>query len=238
MLSGHFRAMASRVSTQKSIDKPDIESYALVQNPAFHTGDYASSCDNGAETIGAEGGVMKRAVIILGILLTFLIMPITALAQDYLNFFAFKAGAYFPTGDLDDANFDTGFSGEVSYGRYLHPNFATEFGVGYLQSEDSNQEVWAIPLTVTAKGAYSLEGVEVFGGAGVGLYIAEAQVGNQEDDETVWGGHLVAGTNIDLNPTLFVGVEGKYIFTDEAEFFGGKTDLNGLTLTANFGIRF
>jgi hypothetical protein len=181
--------------------------------------------------------VMKGAVLILGALLV-LLMPLSAPAQDYLNYFALKAGAYFPTGDLEDDKFDTGFNGEVSYGRYLHPNFATEFGVGYLQSEDSDQKVWAVPLTVTAKGLYSMEGLELFGGAGIGLYIAQAEVGSQEDDDTVWGGHVVAGTNIDINPTLFLGVEGKYIFTEEAEFFGGKTDFNGFTLTGNFGIRF
>lgn len=180
---------------------------------------------------------MKRAVLVLGALLV-LLMPLSARAQDYLNFFTFKAGAYFPTGDLDDANFDAGFNGEVSYGRYLHPNFATEFGVGYLQSEDSNEKVWAIPLTVTAKGVYSLEGLELFGGAGIGLYVVQAEIGSQEDDDTIFGGHLVAGTNIDINPTLFVGVEGKYIFTEEAELFGGKTDFNGFTLTGNFGVRF
>lgn len=180
---------------------------------------------------------MKRTVFILGIVLIFL-MPLAALAQDHLNTLNVKAGAYFPTGDLEDADFGTGFSGEVSYGRYLHPNFVTEFGVGYLRSEDTSADVWAVPLTVTLKGVYPVNGVELFAGAGAGFYIVEAEVDSETDDDSVWGGHVVAGANVDINPTLFVGVEGKYIFTDEADFFGEKVNLNGFTLTANFGIRF
>ncbi|MFQ5580259.1 MAG: hypothetical protein ACE5FZ_06575 [Nitrospiria bacterium] len=63
-----------------------------------------------------------------------------------------------------------------------------------------------------------------------------------DDRDTVFGGHLVLGANIDIDEGLFPGVEGKYIFTDDAEFdepvLIGQFDLNGVSVTGNLGFRF
>lgn len=192
---------------------------------------------------------MKGKVIVFAMLLVCL-MPLMAYAQDLRNVILLKSGAYFPTGELEDADFDPGFNGEVAYGRYLHPNFATEFGVGYFQSDSEgggvNADIWVIPLTVTVRGVIPMPGGELYAGAGAGAYVAEIDMRvlgvSGEDDDAVIGGHVVAGATLDINPFMFVGVEGKYLFTEEAEFtvFGVpfETDLDGFTVTAMVGFRF
>lgn len=72
----------------------------------------------------------------MGLLISFTISP-SATAQEDLNYFVIKAGIYSPTGDLDDADFDSGFDGEVVVGHYIQPNFCIEGAVGYFRSDAS-----------------------------------------------------------------------------------------------------
>jgi hypothetical protein len=71
---------------------------------------------------------MKRVVLItlvLSVSLVFL-SSFSAMAQDKKFYMAVKAGIYEPTGDLDDADFDSDFNGEVAFGVYPIPNLALE----------------------------------------------------------------------------------------------------------------
>lgn len=114
--------------------------------------------------------------------------------------------------------------------------------------DDLDLTVSVVPLTVTAKGVIPAKPAEFYIGAGAGIYFVKVDgdlrfLGDTDsDDDAVWGAHLLAGVNFDLNDLMFFGLEGKYIITDEAdatlfsEKFGG--DLNGFMVTGNLGFRF
>jgi opacity protein-like surface antigen len=187
--------------------------------------------------------------------------------QEKPGYITIKAGTYTPTGDLDD--FHTDFYGEFAFGRYLNPNFALEAGIGYSKTEATESgvghpllgswvadgEVTVIPITLTAKGVYPGETFELYGGAGIGVYFGDFEIdytttlaGNPtfDDDDTVFGVHILAGLNFDVSDDIFIGVEGKYIWTEEGDVsdisgglaFEGEADLNGYMVTANIGFRF
>ncbi|MFQ5990754.1 MAG: outer membrane beta-barrel protein, partial [Candidatus Methylomirabilales bacterium] len=185
--------------------------------------------------------IMNRIVLILVTVLIFL-LPLSALGQDKPNFFAVKAGLYVFTGDLEDAGHDEddGFNGEIAYGYYLHPNFALEGGTGYFHERTSEgNDIRGVPLLLTAKGIYPIKNVELFAGGGINVSFAKfrSEVDGvfADDTDTVFGGHFLIGANLDVLSTVFIGFEGKYLFTDEAEFNDVEADLNGFTIMAALG---
>ena len=182
-----------------------------------------------------------------------------------LNYLTLKAGIYEPeTDDLDE--FDTGFNGEISIGHYFNPNFAMEFGVGYFKTDTDGVGVFlitpylfiipydvaidVIPITLTFKGILPFEQGEIFAGLGVGGYYVDGEVDvssiNLEDEDFIFGAHVVLGAQADITKTVFIGVEGKYFWTDDAELkdeyagipFEAEFELDGFTVTANLGFRF
>jgi len=212
---------------------------------------------------------MKRTAFI--VLLTAVVFMVFVPAASYAEhkrwdgYLSFKGGAYFPTGDLEDYDFDSGFNGEILLGMYFNKNLALEFGGGYFQTDASfragafreEDEVWVIPVIANIKGVLPLKNIELFGGGGFGVYFANIDVegydpliGNfsAEDDDAVFGGHILAGFNVDLSDKVFIGIEGKYIFTADNHFFCdqvgcsevncAKINLDGLTLTGGLGFRF
>ena len=203
---------------------------------------------------------MKRtALIVLMMAVIFMLsVPSTSFAehQKWEGYLSFKGGWYWPTGDLQDLDFDGSFSGEVLIGMYINPNLAVEFGGGYFQTDDVNlvsganrekHSVWVIPVIANIKGVLPLKAVELYGGGGVGLYFANYDIegfdpttGNYttKSDDTVFGGHVLAGLNIDLSKRVFIEVEGRYIFTASARLFNEKVNLDGLTVTGGLGFRF
>ena len=64
-----------------------------------------------------------------------------------------------------------------------------------------------------------------------------------DDSDFVVGGNLLAGVNFDIDEMVFLGIEGKYLITDEAVFShsavggGFERNLNGFTLTGVSGFR-
>ena len=215
---------------------------------------------------------MKRSAIIVLLLAVIFVLsvPGTSLAEHkkWDGYLSFKGGAYFPTGDLQDLDFDSGFNGEILLGMYVNKNLALEFGGGYFKSDASfsdatgfweEDDMWVIPVIVNIKGVLPLKGVELFGGGGLGLYFANIDVKGYDpdpligpfdgdDNDAIWGGHLLAGFNIDLSDKVFIVVEGKYIFTANNRFFCeqvtacqvscAKVNLDGLTVTGGLGFRF
>lgn len=193
---------------------------------------------------------------------------ISAMAEKDSNYTIVKAGIYNPTGDLDDNfNFDVGFNGEIALGHYFSQNIAVEIGIGYFRTRATDSriafapgfgtislkaegDIKVYPVTLTSKFLFPIENFELFGLAGVGLYYTkvnadiQTNLGNFSDDDkdTVFGFHIGGGSNLNVTNEIFVGVEGKYLFTKEGEvsLFGEpfKSDLNGFTVTANIGSRF
>lgn len=179
-----------------------------------------------------------------------LLLPFSAIGADTVNYFSVKAGAYSPqSDDLDE--FDTGFNGEIAIGHYFNPNFAFELGVGHFKTEASfpefgeRDEIKAVPVTLTAKAIYPVNGLEMFGEAGVGVYFATGESNftyggaryHFDDDDTAFGFHLGLGANFDITPNIFLGVEGRYLWA-EAEFGGINSDLDGYIITGTLGFRF
>lgn len=208
------------------------------------------------------------ALILIGVALI-LSFPNAAIAQDSSNYVNLKLGGFFPSDDLDDADFDTGFTGEVAYGRYFCPYGAVEVGIGYYTTEMSyrddawpapgyakeENELTVIPFTFTVKGIYTFNRVELYGGLGGGLYFAdidgEVTISgyddvSMKDDDTVAGFHVVLGANYNITDMIFLGVEGRSIWTEDAEFkddFLGlpvsrETNLDGYMITGVVGFRF
>jgi outer membrane protein W len=211
----------------------------------------------------------KNFVLFGVTLILICLFPLSGFGQDNLNYLAVKGGIYSPTGDLDDFNFDSAFNGEVAYGRYFNPNFAMEIGAGYFKSDASisgvdpifggsyaeEDEIKVIPIILSGKGIYPSRNFELYGEIGVGIYLAdfEGVVSHTvlgtirlDDNDTVFGVNLGVGANYNITKKVFIGVEGKYILTTDAEFQGTalgipfkvESDLNGFILTGNLGFRF
>jgi opacity protein-like surface antigen len=176
--------------------------------------------------------VLALAVVLLGI------APLTSSAAMPENAVAIKVGGYFPQAD-DVDDFDTGFNMEISLTRYFHPNFALEFGVGYLMSEsDFNVELTSYPITLNLKAVYPVGGVELYALGGIGAYYVKVENGFDEND-TVLGFQLGAGANFNITPVVYIGAEAKY-FWAKPDFGGpsGETKIDGIQATANLGYRF
>lgn len=191
-----------------------------------------------------------RAIFVLTITLVFL-LPISATGQERRDYIIAKGGIYSPTGGLDDLNFGAGFNGEIAWGHYFSPNFALEIGAGYFESDD----VRVVPFVATGKAIYPTGNWELFAEVGVGAYFAKFKgtlsdpaLGNLaiNDESVVFGVDLGLGVNYNITEEFFLGIEGKYLLTADADFSGSptggpgklETDLNGVIVTAVFGFRF
>lgn len=185
---------------------------------------------------------MERAVFILGSLLVFT-LPLATWGDDKPNYISAGTGFYFYLGDVGEkTNLDEAFIGEIAYGRSFHPNFALEGRIGYIHDGHRSDELQGYPLTLTAIGIYPLENVNLFAGGGVGVYFmnfdGEVNNVNVHGKDTAFGGHLLMGANLNVWSPVFVGIEGKYLFVEQAQFDGQEVDLDGFTVTAKFGFRF
>jgi opacity protein-like surface antigen len=191
-----------------------------------------------------------RTILVLIMALVFF-WPISATGQERRDYIIAKGGIYSPTGGLDDLNFDSGFNGEAAWGHYFLPNLALEAGAGFFESDD----VRVVPFLVTGKAIYPTGDWELFSEVGVGAYFAkfkgtfrDASLGNitVNDDDVVFGLNLGFGVNYNITEEFFLGIEGKYLLTTDAEFGGVATsgpaklepDLSGYMVTAVFGFRF
>jgi outer membrane protein W len=189
---------------------------------------------------------MKRTFFVLVVILLFL-LPLSAFAQDRANYITAKAGGFFPTGDLDDMDLANGFFGELTIGHYYNPNVALELGAGFLISDSDTfsaelDRVWAVPVTLTVKGIVPVNNFELFAGLGGGVYYTQADLnpstGNTiSDEDWLAGGHVLLGFNYNVSQVVFFGIEGRYLFTSEAQYDDIKANLTGFTLTGNIGVR-
>jgi opacity protein-like surface antigen len=61
---------------------------------------------------------------------------------------------------------------------------------------------------------------------------------SDNDSEILFGGFLGLGATFNVTPKLFVGLEGKYLWTTQSSFTDAETSLNGILATFNIGFRF
>jgi opacity protein-like surface antigen len=184
------------------------------------------------------------------------------------NYAQLKLGAFQPTGDLDDAGFDAGGVFAIAYDRYLTPYLVVEAAAEGFASENDfrgsnaaagnfKQEntLVAGAFLLTLIGEIPVGPVSLFGGFGGGIYsvtldsdIDSTRLGefSTDDTDTVFGAHVVAGANYDITSRFFLGVEGKYRWTDDVDMdeivasvpveYSGN--LSGYSVTFNAGFRF
>ncbi|WP_223921831.1 outer membrane beta-barrel protein [Geobacter sp. AOG2] len=193
----------------------------------------------------------------LAVLLICIASP--AAAEDKpANYVAFKGGIYSPSLSHDVNNFNggstthldskTGFAGEVALGHYFLPMLALELGAGYFQSKGSpaaepgDTMLKVVPLVATGKVLLPLGIFEPYGLFGIGAYVTDLDVSGNTGNfhgstKITYGLHAGGGFNINFSNSMFVGVEGKYLWA-EPSFGGQHIRLDGFTTTADLGFRF
>ncbi|MBU0483616.1 MAG: porin family protein [Proteobacteria bacterium] len=203
---------------------------------------------------------MKKSsvmTIVLATTLTGIITPAFA-AENPANYLMIKAGVYSPSSshDLNDFNggsrtrldSETGFAGEIAAGHYFLPMVALELGAGYFQSEGSaaaqpgETKLKVVPVTLSGKVLLPLGMFEPYGLLGVGAYITDLDVSGNTGNfsgssETSFGLHAGGGVNLNFNKEMFVGLEGKYLWS-KPSFGGQDIDLDGFITTVNLGFRY
>jgi outer membrane protein W len=198
----------------------------------------------------------SKAIILCTVFFMLVFAAGNALAEDRTGtgYILLKGGPFFPTTDLDRNGFVTSVSGELVVGTYYLKNLALEAGVGYFQTQASDSgagfteedDLWVVPVTITFKGVIPFKGGEVNAGVGPGVYFANLRAegttpsGDFSNDghAVAVGGHVTAGVNVDISRKVFVGAEGKYIFTTGAHLLGSTSKLNGVMVSGIVGYRF
>lgn len=210
----------------------------------------------------------KKVLLVVMILCALPVTPALAAAMDFNNYGMAGVGLSRPTGGLDDAGFDTGLATRITYGRVLGKHLVVEGSAdfffadenssgttpvaGYYTREDT---VGVSALMVTLKGQFPVGPATLFAGAGVGGYyvsldseIETSVLGDfdVDDDDSVWGVHVVLGATWDLTPRIFLGGQGVYRWTDDVNIDRRvgtvpvqlKGDLDGYAVTFLGGFRF
>jgi opacity protein-like surface antigen len=212
---------------------------------------------------------MKRGLpLLLIFFLAGVFMADAAPAEEQGPYMSLKGGLFIPAGDLSDAGFDTGYNGEAALGYAYSEHFSLEAAAGFfflegqkegrspaLGSFREDNDLWAIPVTVTFLATYPCQWTSLYGGAGVGVYFSRFQGTTAsttqgtfefDDGDAAFEAHAAAGATVAVTSALSLGVEGKYVYTDKAEYqdtVGGvsltkKMKLNGYMVMANLKFSF
>ena len=177
------------------------------------------------------------------------------------SYLVLKGGIYSPQNDKLD-KFDTGFNGELAIGRYFNRNLAGEIASGFfatratrnasleISSSEATLDINVVPLTVALKGIIPLDIWELYGIGGGGAYFlwtdskvsTDSRSASSSDkyNQTLGGGFLGVGASVKVSPTVFLGIEGKYLWTSALTVKNIDTDtnLNGFIATFNLGFLF
>ncbi len=153
-----------------------------------------------------------------------------------------KAGLFFPNGDSDGLeDWDNGYAAEVFLGGGGAP-IGFEIGLGgYFaeHAETSDLNLGVGYLSGTLKAVLPLGGANLYGGGGVGYYVAEVDsdvAGLDSVDGEGFGYHLVAGVEA---PLVLVSIfaEARWIHA-QVELGDGAGDTNVGGVVASVGVRF
>ena len=204
--------------------------------------------------------ILFAAILVLPFLL-----PMNVFAEPPF-FLTYKPGMYSPR----SSGLDAGLSTELAFGYRFNPNIAAEFGFGYFNTQkevrgkratrviQEDCDYYVVPLTLTLKAIFPYKKWEFFGLGGGGVYVVSGpynlnDYGDYDDYgdfnphvDAVLGGYLGGGIHYSLTPTIFLGVEGKYLWTDKAKLDGDKSGvplnakfrLDGIIAAAVIGVRF
>lgn len=174
------------------------------------------------------------------------------------NYVVLKGGIYSPSMSYELDTFNggnrrhldnkTGFTGELAFGHYFLPIFALELGAGYFESKGSpaaqsgETKLKVVPVTASGKILLPIGPVEPYGMFGIGAYFTKLDVSgniyNFSSSSKITGGlHAGAGININITGNIFLGVEGRYLWT-RPSFGGQDVKMDGFHTTADIGFRF
>ncbi len=177
------------------------------------------------------------------------------------NYLVLKGGIYSPQNDNFD-KFDTGFNGELAIGHYFNRNLAIELASGYFEtratknansgisSAQATLDLNVVPLTVALKAGIPIDNFELYGIGGGGAYFlwtdskvstnSQSTSSSDKYNQTLGGGFLGVGASLKVSPTVFLGLEGKYLWTSAFTVKNTDTDvnLNGFIATFNVGFLF
>lgn len=189
-------------------------------------------------------------------------------SADFKNYGRLALGVNQPSGDLDDAGYDAGFNISATYGRYLAKNLVVEGSLGsfFTDQEFSGSTgitgsftrediISASSILGTIKGELPMGPVNLFAGAGLGLYVVilDSEIDttflgdlDAEDSDTVFGAHVVVGGDFNITHRVFIGVEGLYRWTTEFDMRDRvgtipvevEGDLDGYSISFMGGFRF
>ena len=59
-----------------------------------------------------------------------------------------------------------------------------------------------------------------------------------DDSASIWSLQFIGGMNFDINESFFIGIEGKYLVTDDAEIGPFEFNLDGYFVSGVLGFRF
>ena len=179
---------------------------------------------------------------------SFTFFPFQSFAENY--YLSFKPGGYIPQynhGFLTDEKFDTGPNFEVVFGKYVNSNLAGELGAGYFQTKGefsatrTQLKEQVFDIFYTLKGLIPMGPVELYGGGGFGVYISKASFYPDHEVNTNLGLHVLVGGNYNIDDRLFVGLEGKYLWSSASFSNGAVTvdaQLDGIFVNAIVGFKF
>ena len=215
-----------------------------------------------------------KSIFMVVLVLTFLI-PINVFAQPpfYITFkpgiYSPQSGDLdgFDTGFSGEIafgyRFNPNIAAEFGIGYFNTEGEKTVVGATYVDREEFDINV--SPVTFTLKAILPYKRWEFFGLGGAGVYFVSGPYDYHYDDyyyhhddyhhhdhhhydydyDAVLGGYLGGGLHYYITPQLFIGVEGKYLWTDkveEDEVFGipseAKFKMNGFIASGVIGFRF
>jgi outer membrane protein W len=218
---------------------------------------------------------MKKAfTIAMAMAFLFAIAPTSTMSaedREKSSYVAFKAGIYSPSASFDvsninvettfDGDTETGVDAEIAIGHYFLPTVILELGAGYFKSKGSFEtetseandfEFNVIPVILSGKFIIPVGSVGPYGEVGIGAYFSSLDVsnnGNSFSGTSTFGIHAGAGIDVPVGETVFLGLEGRYVWADPS--FGEQTitindedysmegfNLNGFTTTFVVGFYF
>lgn len=187
------------------------------------------------------------------------------------NYIVVKGGLYSPKTKNNSQSFDSGYSGVIAYGYKLNPYIALEMEAGLLNTKGStsntcvsgggascvytyDEKITVFPVTATLKVILPVKAIELYAGGGGGYYLIKDEMDVLLNSSKIASGsasaqspafHISGGLNINLGDSLFLGIDGRYIFLNKVELefsgnYSGKRniDLSGYIINASLGIRF
>ena len=115
--------------------------------------------------------------------------------------------------------------------------------IGQFADVDVDLKTTFVPIELNLKYAIPLDPnwvIDLGGGVSYSYFKIKAEEIDESKDDWVFGGQVFADINYKLSKEWFIGINGKYQFTEELKFdnFDTKTKADNWRVGANIGIMF